>query len=151
MGTRSQNGREPSPSRTALRNRIRLGSVLLLVGGLATGFLAGRISASEVGGSPAIDVARELGVAIPEAQLPAFSDGIVTFSEVAEAYERFVACVGGQEAAGFSSSLDQDGSLTMRIEGQDDVLQRLVLACQIEHLEATRQVYLTANQQPSEQ
>ncbi len=128
------------------QRRSRWSLVALLLLGISIGFLTGRLSVPTTGASPAIDTAREIGVAIPEVQMPAFSDGEITLRETEQAYSRFVECVGDQGAlAGFFSTLEKDGSLTISIqEVGDDSLQRLVYRCQIEHLEATRQVYVSS-------
>ena len=128
------------------QRRPRWSLVALLLLGISIGFVIGRMSAPTTGASPAIDVAREIGVAIPTVQMSAFSDGEITLRETEQAYSRFIKCVGDQGAsAGFSSTLERDGSLTISIqEASDDSLQRLVYRCRIEHLEATRQVYVSS-------
>lgn len=121
--------------------------VFALVGALlalAGGFWLGRATAPEATEGPAIDAARNIGVAIPTAQLPAFSDGEITLDEVRVAHERFIDCVEeGGVGDGFSSSIDDSGSFEVSWDEQPTPAEsQLVGACQIDHLDATRQTFV---------
>ncbi len=118
-------------------------SAVLVAAGLCVSFAAGRLSTPELGAPPALDLAREIGVAIPEVQLPAFSDGQITFQEVTDAVTRFRTCVvSAGHPTGWSATLEQDGSFTISVDDPDgDSLSRAMYTCRIEHLAATQSVY----------
>lgn len=127
---------------TVSRPRCLAYAVLLVVG-LCLSFAVGRLSAPEIGAPPALEIAREIGVAIPQVQLSAFSDGQITFQEVTDAFDRFRRCVvNAGFPTGWSAVLQQDGSLTFSTESYGgDALSRAIYGCRIEHVAATRSVY----------
>ncbi len=118
-------------------------SAVLVAAALCLGFIAGRLSAPEEGAPPAIDIAREIGVAIPEVQLSAFSDGQITFEEVTDAVARFRTCVvDAGFPTGWSVTLEQDGSVAFSHDNPEgEGLSRAMFTCRIEHLAATQSVY----------
>ena len=133
--------RRPQASRTFGRRVLQL----VLVGALllGAGFVAGWMSSADVGAPPAIGIARQLGVALPEPQIPAFADGIITPQEIIAAHDRFSTCVElAGFAEGFSSVLESDGSMRISIATPvDAATYRAVEQCRIEHVAATRDVF----------
>lgn len=92
------------------------------------------------GRSPAIDVARDMGLALPLDQRPAFADGVITRDDVEEAIERLVDCVEAAGGIGFRAELGQDGSLATELASGD---WHAVESCRMKHFEATYRVWLS--------
>jgi len=104
----------------------------------AIGVMVGGSNGGDVGASPAIDLAREHGYALPFAQQPAFADGVVSQAEVDEAAGRFRVCVEDKQIAGFKFEQSENGWSTT-YDSTDDFGE--VQSCRIEHFDATYNVW----------
>lgn len=120
-------------------SRWVLALVVTVAVGIGIGYgMESRSGNGEQARGPAIELARELGLALPVEQRPAFADGVITTEEVEAAIDRFVACVEAAGGVGFRVHLGEDGSLSTSLESGDfDEVNR----CRIRHFEATYAVW----------
>jgi hypothetical protein len=102
------------------------------------GAVVGGTRSDDVGSPPAIDLAREVGLALPLDQQPAFSDGEITRAEVERAMERLTACVEAGDVSGFRIELAEDGSFSSEWSSGD---ANTVEMCRLRHFEATYLVW----------
>lgn len=103
------------------------------------GVVTATVTRNDVGRAPAIDVARDLGVALPVEQQPAFTDGKITTDEVKQATERLGSCAAAAGVTGFKIELTGD---SYTAEWSLDADTQTVEACQRRHFDATYQVWL---------
>ena len=136
--TTEEQGFEESGRRGPLVRVAAIVSVAVI--GFGLGIFAGLALADDpVGQSPAIDLARDLGLALTVEQQPAFADGVITEDEVGEAGDRFEACVEAEEVAGFQFDFrGQDGWSTSYSDTGDF---QAVEECKIRHLKASYNVW----------
>jgi hypothetical protein len=112
--------------------------VVLVVGGV--GFVLGLLLAdSNAGQPPAIDIAREVGLALPIEQQSAFADGVITRPEVEDAIERLTACAEEGGVTGFVASLADEGT-GFHLEHLGE-MRNVVELCRLKHFEATYMVW----------
>lgn len=115
-----------------------LALIVLVAGGV--GFMLGLLVADRnVGQPPAIDIAREVGLALPIEQQPAFADGVITRPEVESAIERLTACAEEGGVTGFVASLADDGT-DFHLEHSGE-MRNVVELCRLKHFEATYMVW----------
>lgn len=92
----------------------------------------------DVGQPPAIEMAREIGLALPVAQQPAFADGVITLAEAEGALERLTDCAESQGVTGFAADLADEGTdFEMEYLGGGNAVE----LCRSEHFEATYRVW----------
>jgi len=102
------------------------------------GVVVGGTRGDDVGSPPAIDLAREVGLALPLDQQPAFSDGEITRAEVERAMERLTACVEAGGVGGFRIELAEDGNYSSEWSTSD---ANTVEMCRRQQFEATYLVW----------
>jgi hypothetical protein len=93
----------------------------------------------DIGQPPAIDMAREVGLALPIEQQPAFADGVITKPEVEEAIERLTECAEAEGVTGFLAGLADEGT-DFHMEyssGNRDAVE----LCRLKHFQATYTVW----------
>lgn len=114
-------------------------ALIVFVAG-AVGFVLGVVLVDgDVGQPPAIDIAREVGLALPIEQQPAFDDGMITRPEVEDAIERLTACAEEQGVTGFAAALADEGTdFQMEYLGGS---RSAVELCRLKHFEATYMVW----------
>lgn len=121
------------------RPLVSLGLTALLA--FSVGLLVGlSLADGDVGQSPAIEMAREVGLALPIAQQPAFADGVITRAEAEDALERLTGCVESQGVTGFAAALAGEGT-DFSMEWRDGSMGGAVELCRLEHFEATYRVW----------
>lgn len=116
-------------------------SVVVVVAAVALfglGFAIGDRSGNGEGMAPAIDIARELGYALPLDQRPAFADGEITQEEVEAAGERLTTCVESEGVAGWHFTMDEEGYSSSYQSNDDGWVVEL---CRIQHFRATYDVW----------
>jgi hypothetical protein len=136
-----------SPEQGSVQAEVRLRSqrpwrmalVALAAGGI--GFLLGSVMPDGVVGQPpAIDMAREFGLALPIEQQPAFADGVVTRPEVEDAIGRLTACAQAEGVTGFLAALADEGT-DFHMEYSSSGYGNAVELCQLKHFQATYTVW----------
>ncbi len=132
--------RSPRPSGERSLS-VRVAAVVAVAAAcFGLGLLVGRDLAEDpVGRSPAIDIAMELGFALPVEQQPAFADGVITEDEVRQAADRFEACVETEQVAGFEFEFRGRDGFGMSYNDHDDY--DAVQACETRHFEASYNVW----------
>lgn len=128
--------------RPALRWWIVAGVVAAAVF-LGLGFALGARFGDGVGSSPAIDIARESGFALPLDQQPAFTDGEITREELEAAGERLTVCVESAGVTGWTLTLRDDGFSSSYLSDDGWMVER----CRIQHFNATQFVWQVQNRE----
>lgn len=114
--------------------------VVAVVVALIVGFLAGAVlSDGAPGQPPAIEVARDMGMALPLAQHDAFADGVITRGEVEDAMERLRDCAEARDVGGYTE-LDEAGGVSSFFLSTDDT--RAVESCRLQEFDATYRVWV---------
>lgn len=125
----------------AVPNRSQwLSLALTALAALGVGFVVGlSLADGDVGQPPAIEMAREAGLALPIVQQPAFADGVITRAEVEAAIQRLSDCAESRGVTGFTTDLAGEGT-----DFQMEYLtgsQNTVELCRLQHFEATYTVW----------
>ena len=110
---------------------------LAFVAGFATATLVGT-STEDTPQDPALGIAQEIGMAIPEPQYAAFADGQITFDEVNAAADAFRSCAESENVEGFSVTVTAD-SMEMPYSDIND--RNAVEQCRTRYFAATQSVY----------
>lgn len=112
---------------------------LVVLAGLVGFFLGVVLADGDVGQPPAIDMAREAGLALPIEQQPAFVDGVITRPEVEEAIERLTTCAEAAGVTGFVAAVSDEGTdFHMEHSGGN---RNAVELCRLKHFQATYTVW----------
>lgn len=130
-----------SEGRSRLSPLRRRAIALIWVGIVAfgLGFVVGSSQGGDVGSPPAIDLAREVGLALPLDQQPAFADGEITRDEVEIALQRLIACADAENVGGFLAELNEDGDYSFEWSSSDD--GGAVQMCQLQQFDATFHIW----------
>lgn len=129
------------PISAAVESRSQwLSLAVTALAAFGVGLLVGlALADGDVGQPPAIEMAREVGLALPIAQQPAFSDGVITRAEVEAAMERLTDCAESQGVTGFAADLADEGT-DFHMEYSTGS-QSAVELCRLQQFEATYTIW----------
>lgn len=131
---------DDNPTWQALSRSQWLSLALTALVAFGVGLLVGlSLAGRHVGQPPAIEMAREVGLALPIQQQPAFADGAISRAEIEGAIERLAGCVEARGVTGFTAALVDEGTgFHMESLGGSQIAVEL---CRLEHFEATYTVW----------